>query len=74
MASEREYLEKMSTGQLDYFLNLEAYGRNRLTLSSIYLICEILARRDPVRGTARDIFQEFARQFADRRAFSADIV
>ena len=69
MASLRDYLEKMETGQLDAFLAQELYGRDHMPLSSIYLICEILARREPNRGSAREIFLEFAGQYADRRAF-----
>ena len=69
MASLREYLEKMDTGSLDAILFQEAFGKEQVPLSTIYLICRILARREPNRGNSRDIFLEFAGQYADRRAF-----
>lgn len=67
MASEREYLEKMSTEQLEALLVQESYGRALIPLSTIYLLCRILSRRTPIRGTAKDIFLEFARQYADNQ-------
>ena len=72
MASEREYLEKMSTALLDMLLSQEAFGSTRMSLRSIYLVCEILARREPARGTTRDIFLEFARQYADNKLASEE--
>lgn len=67
MASEREYLEKMPTAQLEALLIRESFGAAQMTLRSIYLVCDILACREPDRGTARDVFLEFTRQFADNR-------
>ena len=67
MASEREYLEKMPTAQLDVLLSQEAYGASRMSLRSIYLVCEILACREPARGSTRDIFLELIGRFADIR-------
>ena len=67
MASMREYLEKMETGQLEYFLSREVFGWGYNPLSSIYLICRILSEREPHRGTARDIFLEFAANYADQQ-------
>ena len=71
MASVREYLEKMKTEELEGILVMESYGKNRCPLSSIYLICRILARREPQRGTARDIFLEFAGRYADAMEFTS---
>ena len=70
MASEREYLEKMSTMQLDALLFQELFGREQMRLASIFMTCEILARREPHRGTAKDIFLEFASRYADKRGAS----
>lgn len=67
MASLREYLEKMSTGQLDYFLSREVYGWGYNPLSNIYLICTILSEREPQRGSAKDVFLEFAAAYADHK-------
>lgn len=67
MASMKEYLEKMETGQLEYFLSREIYGWDYNVLSTIYLICAILSEREPHRGTAKDIFLDFAARYADRR-------
>ena len=64
MASLQEYLEKHTTQELDGMLVMEGFGRDEHTLSSIYLICRILARREPQRGSARDIFVEFAYRYA----------
>lgn len=63
MASVREYLEKMPTNQLEALLSQEAFGRDSLPLSVIYLICDILARREPVRN-ATERFVEFAGRYA----------
>lgn len=67
MASVRGYLEKMETGQLEYFLSREVFGWGYHPLSSIYLICQILSERDPARGMAKDIFLEFAARYADNK-------
>lgn len=67
MASEREYLEKMPTEQLDALLSQEVFGASQMSLRSIYLVCEILARREPVRGSTRDLFLELTGRFADIR-------
>lgn len=67
MASEREYLEKMSTKQLDALLFQELLGGEQMRLAVIYLTCEILARREPNRGRAKDIFLEFAARYADNK-------
>ena len=67
MASEREYLEKMSPTQLDALLFQELLGGEQMRLAVIYLTCEILARREPKRGTAKDIFLEFAARYADNK-------
>ena len=70
MASEREYLEKMSTMQLDALLFQELFGREQMRLASILITCEILARREPYRGSAKYIFLEFASRYADKRGAS----
>ena len=70
MASEREYLEKMETGQLEHLLFREIYGWDYNPLPTIYLICAILSERDPARGTAKDIFLDFAARYADKRGAS----
>lgn len=67
MASTREYLEKMETGQLEFFLFREIYGWDYNPLSTIYLICAILSEREPCRGAAKDIFLEFAAWYADNK-------
>ena len=67
MASEREYLEKMSTNQLDALLFQELIGREQMRLASILITCEILARREPHRGTEKDIFLEFAAEYAEKK-------
>ena len=58
MASEREYLEKMSTNRLDALLFQELIGREQMRLASILITCEILAQREPHRGTAKCKRQE----------------
>lgn len=67
MASEREYLEKMSTNRLDTLLFQELIGREQMRLASILITCEILAQREPHRGTAKDIFLKFAGEYADKK-------
>ena len=67
MASLREYLEKMSTGQLEYFLSREIYGWDYHSLSTIYLICTILSEREPHRGSARDVFLRFCTAYGDAK-------
>ena len=70
MASIREYLEKMPTEQLKALLFQESFGGAQMPLASIYLTCEILACREPHRGTAKDIFLDFASRYADKRGAS----
>lgn len=70
MASMREYLEKMETGQLEHFLFREIHGWDHQPISGVYLICRTLSEREPHRGSARDIFLDFARQTADNQALS----
>ena len=72
MASLKEYLEKQDTPILDGILTQESFGKDRYPLSTIYLVCAELARREPARGTARELFMEFARQYADRRELAWD--
>lgn len=67
MASLREYLEKMETGQLENFLSREICGWDYSPLSTIYLICVILSEREPHRGTAKDVFLEFSGRYADNK-------
>ena len=67
MASIREYLEKLDSEQLENILAREMYGWDHYPLSSVYLICTILSEREPQRGTARDIFLEFAREYAEKQ-------
>lgn len=67
MASVREYLENLETGQLENFLSREVFGWGYNPLSSMYLMCQILSERDPARGTAKDIFLEFAVHYADNK-------
>jgi len=70
MASVREYLEKMETGLLESFLAREVNGWDYHPLSSIYLICAILSEREPHRGTAKDVFLEFAGRYADHKCLT----
>ena len=69
MASLREYLEKMDTASLNGVLFQETFGKEQASLSTIFMICQILARREPNRGNARDIFLEFAGRYADYHSF-----
>ena len=69
MATAREYLEKLETGQLESLLTREAYGADKFNLSMIYLICAILSEREPRRGSAGDVFLEFAGRYVSIREF-----
>ena len=66
MASEREYLENMTTGQLEHFLEQEVNGREAYTLRTIYLICTVLAERIPG-NTPREVFLRFCKAYADKK-------
>lgn len=66
MASEREYLEKMETEQLEYFLEREVCGRETYNLRTLCLICAILAERTP-ENTPREVFLRFCEAYADKK-------
>ena len=70
MASLQQYLEKLDSGQLESILAREIYGWDHYPLSSVYLICTILSKREPHRGTARDVFLDFAHRYADNKDLS----
>ena len=70
MASLREYLSKLETKQLEYLLSRESYGADEYPLSTVYLICAVLSVREPHRGSAKDIFLEFAGSYADNRSIA----
>ena len=70
MATAWEYLERTPTNQLDAILAQEAFGRETMPLSAIYVVCAILAGRKPARGSAKEIFLEFACRYAESRQFS----
>ena len=72
MATEKDILEQMTVEQLDGFLRREVYGMGIFMLSTIYRICTILSVREPHRGSAKDIFLEFAGHYADCRFLSED--
>lgn len=69
MATEKDILEQMTVEQLDGFLRREVYGMGILMLSTIYRICTILSVREPHRGSAGDVFLEFAGRYVSIREF-----
>jgi hypothetical protein len=56
----------MTTGQLEYFLEQEIRGRERYTLRTIFVICDILAERTPG-NTAKEVFLRFCKAYADKK-------
>ena len=67
MASVRVYLEKMTTGQLEYFLERELSGWGEYNMDTLYLICTILSERDSEHDAPRDYFLRFCEAFADKK-------
>ncbi len=55
MASVKEYLEMLSTSQLQALLREECEGKGNLPLDAILLICQTLSGRDPTLPTPRQI-------------------
>ena len=66
MASEREYLGKLTTGQLEHFLEQEVNGREAYTLRTLYTICTVLAERIPG-NTSRELFLRFCEAYAEKK-------
>lgn len=67
MASMREYLEKMTTGQISFLLEQELRGRGQYGMDTLYLICTVLSERNPGHGSPRDVFLRFCEAFADKK-------
>ena len=49
MATIREYLDKMSTGQLLQLIRMNALGQFTLDPATLLLICEMIANRENTR-------------------------
>ena len=64
MASEWEYISKMKTEDLEQTLRMETLGRNQYDMGTLFHVCYELAKREPQRGTAREIFIEFSSHYA----------
>lgn len=67
MASVREYLEKMTSGQMESILERETTIWGEYNMNTIYLICTVLSERDPIRGTPKEYFLRFCESFADKK-------
>lgn len=65
MASVKEYCEKLSTSQLQALLREECAGRGNMTMDTILLICEILAKRNPAKPPVMDKIYELCRTYLD---------
>lgn len=63
MASANEYLEMMSTQQLQALLREEYNGRGSLPLLAILDICEILSRRLPDTPTVDQLVCQLCGQY-----------
>lgn len=65
MASEREYLEKLTTGQLTHLLEQDLPGRGQYGMGTVYLICTVLSERNPGHGSPKEVFLRFCEAYAD---------
>ena len=63
MASVSEYLEMMSTEQLQALLREEYNGRGSLPLLAILDICQILSRRLPDTPSVDQLIRQLCEQY-----------
>ena len=63
MASAQEYMEMMSTRQLQAILREECNGQGDLPLNAILDICEILSRRIPDAPSIDHSIRQLCRQY-----------
>lgn len=63
MATAKEYMEKLSTEQLQALLREEYKGRGNLPTLAILDICEILSTRLPDVPTPDQIVRQLCRQY-----------
>ena len=57
----------MEAEQLEFILETEVRGKPRYNLPTIWLICEVLADKEPYKATPKQIFLNFCSRFADYR-------
>ena len=64
MASVQEYLEMLSTSQLQAILREECEGRGNLPIESILMICDILSQRNSrlpaIRASLLDVCRKYS--------------
>ncbi len=63
MAAIQEYLQKLSTTQLQALLREECEGRGTLPLETILDICNILAERNPQLPAVKEIILKLCRTY-----------
>ena len=66
MASVKEYLEMLSTSQLQALLREECEGKGNLPTEAILLICQTLSDRDPSLPTPRQILLNLCKCYLEQ--------
>ena len=61
MASLQDYFSTLSTEELSYLLYREASGHLDISPETIIVICDILAQRQPPIMSAKESWQNFAK-------------
>ncbi len=61
MNSVKEYLQKLSTTQLQALLREECEGRGSLPVEAILSICEVMAERNAQYPAVKDIILQLCR-------------
>ncbi len=65
MHSLNEYLEKLSTTQLQALLREECEGRGSLPVEAVLSICEVLAERKPQYPAVEDVILRLCRIYLE---------
>ncbi len=65
MAAIQDYLQKLSTTQLQALLREECEGRGTLSVEAVLDICEVLAERQPQYRTVKDLILQRSRTYLE---------
>ncbi len=63
MAAVQEYLQKLSTTQLQALLREECEGRGSLPVEAVLSICEVLAERNSRYPAVKDLILQLCRSY-----------
>ncbi len=65
MAAIQDYLQRLSTTQLQALLREECEGRGDLPMEAVLSICEVLSERNPKYPAAKDVILHLCRAYLE---------